>query len=485
MNRSAHKQSSTGEKRVLKNVTFDELEIGNTASLTRTLSKRDTELFAAMSGDMNPAYMNEAYAAENSTYHGVIGHGMWSASLISTVLGTLLPGPGTIYMGQNVTFKKPVRLGDTVTVTVTVLEKKTVEKKSSKPVVIFKCSCTNSKGEIVAEGKATVLAPTEKVSLPWPEAPDVIVHNHIHSYSIIEACRDLKPIRTAVVHPVSTTTLEAALNAAQDRLINPILIGPRARILKAAEEGGMRISGLDIIDVEHSAAAAEKAVELAAHGRVDAIMKGSLHTDELMAAVVSSAAGLRTARHISHSYLMEVPTYHKPLIVTDAAINIMPDLAAKADICQNATDLWRVLFGMDKKPKVAILAAVETVNSKMQGTLDAAALCKMTDRGQITDCIMDGPLAFDTTISKSSSKDKGIISSVAGDTDILIVPDIEAGNILAKQLIFLGNADAAGIVLGARVPIILTSRADDLRTRLLSCALAVLMVEAKRTKMFK
>ncbi|MFH1158704.1 MAG: bifunctional enoyl-CoA hydratase/phosphate acetyltransferase [Pseudomonadota bacterium] len=481
---TAHKPSSTGKKSVLENVTFDELSVGHTASLTRTLSQRDIELFAAMSGDINPTHMDEAYA-KNSAFHGVIGHGMWSVSLISTVLGTLLPGPGTIYLGQNVTFKKPVRLGETVTVTVTVLEKKTGEKKPAKPIVVFDCSCTNSRGEIVAEGKATVLAPTEKVRLPWPETPDVILHTHTNSRNIIEACRDLKPIRTAVVHPVTVTTLEAAMNATQDRLILPILIGPRARILKAADEGGLSLSGLDIIDVEHSAAAAAKAVDLAAHGRVDAIMKGSLHTDELMAAIVPSAAGLRTARHITHSYLMEVPAYHKPIIITDAAINIMPDLATKADICQNAIDLWRVLFGMDKKPKVAILAAVETVNSKMQGTLDAAALCKMADRGQITDCIMDGPLAFDTTISKHSAKDKGIFSTVAGDTDILVVPEIEAGNILSKQLIFLGHADAAGIVLGARVPIILTSRADDLRTRLLSCALAVLMVEARRTGAIK
>ena len=483
MNYAAQKQSSS-EKNFLENVTFDELVVGQLASLTRTLSQKDIELFAAMSGDVSPAHMDEAYA-ENSDLHGVIGHGMWSVSLLSTVLATLLPGPGTVHLGQNVTFKEPVRLGDTITVTVTVLEKKTGKKKNSKPIVVFNCKCVNSRGEVVAEGKANVQAPVEKVKLPWPEIPDVIVHTHSNSRNIIEACRDLKPIRTAVVHPVSVTTLKAAMNAAEENLIHPTLIGPRARILKAAEEGGLSISGLDIVDVEHSAAAAEKAVELATHGRVDAIMKGSLHTDELMGAIVPSAAGLRTSRHISHSYLMEVPTYHKPLIVTDAAINIMPDLACKADICQNAIDLWRVLFGMEKKPKVAILAAVETVNSKMQGTLDAAALCKMADRGQMTNSVMDGPLAFDTTISKSSAKDKGILSEVAGDTDILVVPDIEAGNILAKQLIFLGNADAAGIVLGARVPIILTSRADDLRTRTLSCALAVLMVEARRTGVLK
>jgi phosphotransacetylase len=298
--------------------------------------------------------------------------------------------------------------------------------------------------------------------------------------AILEKCRSLPPLRTAVVHPVKPNVLEAVAEAVRADLIDPVLVGPKAKISAAAEEAGIAIDGWTLVETEHSHAAAEEATRLAALKHVDAIMKGSLHTDELLGAIVSATSGLRTARRISHAYLMSIDTYPKPFIITDAAVNILPDLAVKADIVQNAVDLWHVIYGEAAPPKVAILAAVETVNSKMPATIDAAALCKMADRGQITGCLMDGPLAFDNAISPEAAREKGILSVVAGNADILVVPDIEAGNMLAKQLTFLGHAEAAGIVLGARVPVILTSRADSERARLLSCALAVLIAEAHR-----
>lgn len=306
-----------------------------------------------------------------------------------------------------------------------------------------------------------------------------------HFNAIIESCRTLPPIKTAVVHPVTANVMEAVYDSVKEGLITPVLIGPAAKIKSAAQEADIDLTQWEIIDTEHSDAAATKAVELAASGKADAIMKGALHTDELMSAVVPQASGLRTKYRISHVYVMDVPSYHKPLLITDAAINIAPNTADKADICQNAINLWRVLYDANSKPKVAILAAVEVVNLKMQATIDAAILCKMADRGQIYNGILDGPLAFDNAISKEAAAEKDIVSRVAGDADILLVPEIESGNILAKQLTFLGNADAAGIVLGARVPIILASRADSLRTRLLSCAVAVKISAARKAGKIK
>ena len=461
------------EHLMLENVTFDELKIGGKASLVRALTQKDIELFAAMSGDVNPAHMDSAYA-KSDIFHGIVGQGMWSGALISAVLGTLLPGPGTIYLEQDLKFKKPVRIGDKLTASVIVRSKR-----PDKPIVTFDCVCVNGAGETVLEGMATVLAPTTKIRVPRPDMPEVEIQTHDFYRETIDDCLKMRPVRTAVVHPVQADVMEAVAQAAAEKLIIPVLIGPRTKIEAAALGAKVDLSKWELIDTEHSHAAADKAAELAAAGKVDAIMKGSLHTEELLGAIVPSAVGLRTAHRISHAFVMSVPAYHKPLIVTDAAINIAPDVSMKAEICQNAINLWHVLFGCDKIPKVAILAAVETINPKMQATLDAAALCKMASRGQITGGIIDGPLGFDNAISLQAAKEKGIISLVAGDADILVVPEIESGNILAKQLSFLGNADAAGIVLGARVPIILTSRADNLRARLMSCALAVKMSAAR------
>jgi phosphotransacetylase len=297
---------------------------------------------------------------------------------------------------------------------------------------------------------------------------------------LLERCRGLEPVATAVAHPCEETALAGALEAGAMKLITPILVGPAGKIEEIAKRGGLKLEGIEIVDAPHSHAAAAKAVELVRQGRADLLMKGSLHSDELLGAVVARETGLRTGRRISHVFLMDVPTYHKILIVTDAAISIAPTLEDKVDICQNAIDL-AISLGL-AKPKVAILAAVETVNSKMPATLDAAALCKMAERGQITGALLDGPLAFDNAISKEAARIKGIQSEVAGDPDILLVPDLEAGNMLAKQLSFLAKADSAGLVLGARVPIILTSRADNVRSRIASCAIAMLVVHARRKK---
>lgn len=460
---------------IMANVTFEELAIGQSAELKRRLTQKDIELFAAVSGDVNPAHMDEHYA-ENSLFHGVIGHGMWSGGLISTVLGTELPGPGTIYLEQDMRFKKPVMLGDEVTVGVSVKSKR-----DDKPVVVFDCICLNEKGEVLVEGTATVLAPTEKIRIPRPDIPWVDIREKDHYKGTMEKCRAFGILKVAVVHPVQANVIEAVAEAVDEGLIDPILIGPEQRIKDAIQESGIDAKEWKIINVEHSHAAASKAAAMAASGEVGAIMKGSLHTEELLEAVVPSSAGLRTERRISHVYLMNIPTYHKPLMITDAAINIAPNLEQKADICQNAIDAWHVLFNHEHgDPKVAILSATEEVTSRIPSTIDAAALCKMADRGQIKEGRLDGPLAFDNAISAQAVKDKNIISDVAGDADILVVPDIEAGNALAKQLIFLGKADAAGIVLGARVPIILTSRADSKRTRMFSCGVAMALSAARR-----
>jgi phosphate acetyltransferase len=296
--------------------------------------------------------------------------------------------------------------------------------------------------------------------------------------ALLVRCQRLEPVPTAVAHPCEESALAGAIEAGEKGLITPILVGPASKIDEIAKKSRIDIGHARVIDVPHSHAAAARAVELVRKGDAELLMKGSLHTDELLSAVVAKETGLRTGRRISHVFIMDVPTYHKVLVVTDAAINIAPTLEDKVDICQNAINL-ALSLGVER-PKVAILAAVETVTSKMPATIDAAALCKMAERGQIVGGVLDGPLAFDNAISKDAARTKGIRSEVAGDPDILLVPDLEAGNILAKQLSFLASADSAGLVLGARVPIILTSRADSVRSRIASCAVAMLAAHARR-----
>ena len=301
---------------------------------------------------------------------------------------------------------------------------------------------------------------------------------HTKYERLIAMAKAVPASQTVVVHPCDETSLRGPVEAAEAGIINPVLVGPVAKIAAVARDGDINIDRFELVDVPHSDAAAAKGVELIRSGKAELLMKGSLHTDELMKAVTSSATGLRTERRISHVFIMDVPSHVDTLMVTDAAINIAPDLDAKRDIIQNAIDLF-VAVGKET-PRVAILSAVETVTSKIPSTIDAAALCKMADRGQITDGILDGPLAFDNAIDPEAARIKGIKSEVAGRAQILVVPNLEAGNMLAKNLIFLSRADAAGLVLGARVPIILTSRADSVRTRLASCAIASLFADARR-----
>jgi phosphotransacetylase/acyl dehydratase len=455
----------------IENRPFDELKAGDSASLTRTLTHKDIMLFAAMSGDVNPAHVDEEYA-QSDMFHKVVAHGMWSGVLVSTVLGTMLPGPGTIYLGQSLRFLHPVGLGDTVTVTVTVAELDAASRR-----VRLDCRVTDQHGTCVVQGSADVIAPADKVSRPRIALPQVhLLEPGRRYHALVSAASKLPRLRTAVVHPVDATSLAGAVKAAQAGLIEPVLVGPEARIRQAAAAAGIDLAPYEIVDAAHSEAAAARAVALARAGAVGALMKGALHTDELMAAVVDRESGLRSGRRISHVFAMDVPAYPRPLFVTDAAVNIYPTLEDKRDIIQNAVDLAHAL-GI-AMPRVAILSALETVYPKIRSTIDAAALCKMADRGQITGAILDGPMAFDLAVSTEAALSKGMVSPVAGKADIFVVPDLEAGNMLAKQLEYLADAQVAGIVLGARVPIILTSRADGTPARTASCALAVLLASA-------
>ena len=366
-----------------------------------------------------------------------------------------------------------MRIGDTLTVTATV-----VSKDDSRKRVELACQAINQKGESVLHGVAQVVAPTQKVRLPKPHAPQIQVFDPQARFRELLALGQGMPAeRCAVVHPCDTDSLRGAMDAALHGLIIPVLIGPEARLRSVAEAAGIDLNGIELLPVEHSHAAARKAVELAALGDVGMLMKGSLHTDELMHAVLSSPA-LRTGRRMSHVFRFDIPLYPKPLLITDAALNIRPTLAEKADIIQNAIDFARIL-GVEQ-PKVAILSAVETVSPNIPSTLDAAALCKMADRRQITGGLLDGPLAFDNAISAQAALIKQIASPVAGQADILAVPDLESGNMLAKQLEYLAGATGSGVVLGARVPIALTSRADGPLARVSSALLAKLIAHHGR-----
>jgi phosphate acetyltransferase len=451
---------------LIENVTFDELSVGQSARLLRTLTLADIQAFAAVSGDTNPAHMDADYA-NDTLFHGVIAHGMWGGALISALLGTQFPGPGTIYLDQALHFTKPVRIGDTLTVTATVRSKDNAKKS-----VELDCLVVNQRGDRVLHGTAKVLAPTKKVRLPRVAAPRIQLFDPEARFKELLALGDGIPaVRCAVVHPCDVESLSGAMDSARHGIIIPVLIGPEVRIRHIAREACIDLGDTEIIPAPHSHAAAEKAADLAVSGDVAVLMKGSLHTDELIHAVLARPT-LRTGRRMSHVFRFDVPLYSKPLLITDAALNIHPTLAEKVDIIQNAIDFARVMGVLT--PKVAILSAVEMVNPNIPSTLDAAALCKMADRDQIRGGILDGPLAFDNAISARAAQVKHIDSAVAGDADILVVPDLESGNMLAKQLEYLAGATGAGLVLGARVPIALTSRADGPMNRVASALLAQL-----------
>jgi phosphate acetyltransferase len=462
---------------LIQNRTFDEIKIGDTAVLERTLTEQDIMLFAVMSGDINPAHVDPEYAT-SSRFREVIGHGMWSAALISTVLGTDFPGPGTIYLGQNLRFRRPVKVGDTITVKVTAKEKD-----ATKGKVVLDTECVNHDGEVVVSGTAEVIAPKEKVRRSKVYLPTVHFDDKEMRFREIMGrvkARNLAPVTTAIVYPTDADSLAGAAVAAEHGTIVPVLIGTATTIRELAETGNVNIAAFEIHPVTHPREAVAVAIGLARDGKIQGIMKAGVSTEDLIRQVISKTNGLRTERRISHVHALDIPTYPKPLFITDSMINIAPGLAEKREICQNAIDLARWL-GIPA-PKVAVLAAVETINPKMPATIEAATLCKMAERGQISGGILDGPLTVDHALSLKAAEYIGIRSAVAGQADILLAPDLESGNMIAKQLSFLADSLSAGIVLGAQVPIALTSRGDDRHSWLASAALVQIVAHMYRER---
>lgn len=450
----------------LENRTFDEINVGDSDSLTRTLTDKDIKVFAIMSGDINPAHVDLEYA-QSDMFHKIIGHGMWGGALISTVLGTQLPGPGTIYIGQTIRFKKPVGIGDTLTVKVTAIEKNAEKKR-----VTFSCEVKNQKDEIVMEGQAEVVAPIKKIRRAKAVLPEISLRR---PYSLFDkylaAAAKLGALRAGVIYPVHAKIIEAVHDAERSGFIIPVLIGPKHRILLAAEEADIDISKYEIIEVEHSHAAIGKALSLVHRDEVSMLVRGGVTREEILHAMQKQEKGLLTDRHMSYVSLLDVPTYHKPLILTDPLVNIDPNLDLKRAITQNAID-FAMALGIEN-PKVAILAGMDNVNSAMRSTVDAAGLCKMAERGQIKGGLLDGPLTFDNVISAEVAKSKGISSPIIGDADILVVPSVETGNMLAEQLEYLAESKNAGLLLGSRVPVLM-SRINDIYSSTVACALAIL-----------
>ncbi len=460
---------------LIENRTFDEIEVGDAATLERTLTEQDITLFAVMSGDINPAHVDPEYAM-SSRFREVIGHGMWSGALISTVLGTTFPGPGTIYLGQNLRFRRPVKVGDTVTIKVTAKEKD-----AAKGKVMLDTECVNQDGEVVVSGTAEVIAPKEKVRRPKIYLPAVHLDDKEMRFNEIMGrvkARNLTPVATAIVYPDDANSLAGAAKAAEQGTIVPILVGMEDLIRKVAEAGSVDLDAFEIIPAANPQQAVAVAIQLAREGRIEGIMKGGVSTEELIIASISATKGLRTERRMSHVHALDIPTHPKPLFVTNSMINIAPGLSQKREICQNAIDLARWL-GIPA-PKVALLAAVEAINPKMPATIEAATLCKMAERGQISGGILDGPLTVDQALSLKAAERIGIRSAVAGQADILLAPDLESGNMIARQLAYLADALTAGIILGARVPIALTSRGDDRYSWLASAALVQIVAHMYR-----
>jgi len=449
------------------NRTFDEIEIGASASLRHTLTGTDVEALAVASGDVDGFHVDARDSADRLSVQSAA-----AVALFAGLVNRKLPGPGARIVSSAMRYAARLQIGDALSASVSV-----TAKDATTSTLRLSARCVNQHGALVAEGELIVEASKRRIVYTDVATPEVVVRYGDGFASLLERCARLAPVRCAIVHPCDGASLGGAIAAMRAGLIVPVLVGPTHRVEAAAASAGIDITDVPRVAVEHSHAAAARAVEMARSGEVSALMKGSLHTDELMSAAIDAAQGLRTGRRMSHVFAIDVPSRPRLLFITDAAINIAPDLEAKADICRNAIDLVRLL-GVDV-PKVAILSAVETVESKLPGTIDAAALCKMADRGQITGGVLDGPLAFDNAISAEAAKAKGIVSPVAGHADILVVPALEAGNMLAKQLQYLAGAESAGIVVGARVPIALTSRADSVRSRLVSAAIAKIAVHAQ------
>jgi phosphate acetyltransferase/phosphate butyryltransferase len=449
----------------IENRTFDELAIGDKHTYARTLTPEDFERFSRAAGELDPAAVESGLVSTNG-FEAIAGVAGWAGALAASVIAGQFPGLGSQLVRQSFVDQGPAAPGDAVTLAVS------VRAKGEGRRVTLDLRAVNQRGEAILSGSAEVVAPAEKIARGRVRGRSEEIHEAGRRYrQLLELVRGFKPLRTAVVHPVDEASLVGAVEAAREKLIEAVLIGPEEKIRRAAELANVDLTGFEIVKTEHSHAAAVAAVAMAREGKVEALMKGALHTDELMSPVVDGALGLRTARRITHVFAIDAPNYPRPMFITDAAVNIYPNLLDKRDIIQNAIDMVRALGIIT--PRVAILSAVETVSPDIRSTIDAAALCKMADRGQITGGILDGPLAFDNAVSEEAAIAKGIVSQVSGRAEILVAPDLEAGNMLAKQLEYLADAEMAGIVLGARVPIMLTSRADNTRSRLGSCAIGL------------
>ncbi len=459
----------------IENYPFDAIQVGEELRLVHTLSQEDFSLLATQAATIGAGIVDPTIAATRAVSADA-AQGGWAGALLNALIAGRLPGAGSRLVRHTVETTATAVPGDVMTIAAKVMAKAQVGRR-----VTIEVRATNQHGDLAMAASAEIVAPKTTIAAVPREEFVEQMHEKGRRYRIlIERTHDLKPLKTAVVHPVDEASLVGAIEAAREDLMEPVLVGPEAKIRRAAEAANIDIAGYPIVSTEHSHAAADKAVAMARSGEVEALMKGALHTDELMHAVVATETGLRTARRISHVFAIDAPAYPRPLFITDAAVTIYPTLTDKRDIVQNAIDLV-IALGI-VTPRVAILSAVETVSPDIRSTIDAAALCKMADRGQITGGILDGPLAFDNAVSMGAARTKGIVSPVAGQADILLVPDIEAGNMLAKQLVYLADAGMAGIVLGARVPIMLTSRSDNTIARLGSCAIALILARHREAR---
>ncbi len=455
----------------IENRPFDTLQVGEEERLVHVLTKEDFSQLAAQAATFGAGVVDPTVVA-SPAYSADAAQSGWASALMCALIAGRLPGAGSKLIRQSIESYAGAAPGDIMTVVARVMGK------SANGRVTIEARATNQHGELAMAGSAEIVAPKKTIAAEPPEGYLELIREKGRRYkTLIERARDMKPLTTAVVHPVDEPSLVGAIEAAREDLIEPVLVGPEAKIRRAADAAGLDIGRYTIVSTEHSHAAADKAVAMARAGEVEGLMKGALHTDELMHAVVAADTGLRTARRVSHVFAIDAPAYPRALFITDAAVNIYPTLIDKRDIVQNAIEL--VLALGIATPRVAILSAVETVSPDIRSTVDAAALCKMADRGQIVGGILDGPLGFDNAVSLEAARTKGIVSPVAGQADILVVPDLEAGNMLAKQLIYFAEAEMAGIVLGARVPIMLTSRADNTIARLGSCAIALILARGR------
>ncbi|MDG3042906.1 bifunctional enoyl-CoA hydratase/phosphate acetyltransferase [Roseicyclus marinus] len=452
----------------LTSTPHDALRIGQEAEVSRLCRAEDLYVFAHASGNLNPMHLPDLDGDGDGRAEAV-APSAWVAALISGVLGNFLPGPGTLYLAQDLRFVGRAHAGETLRAGVRVVEKLPDR-------VVRMAVWVDGPGGRIVEGEVLVRAPDAARRFDGVEVPGLTVQMHRHFDALLARAAALPPLHTIVVSPESPEAVRGAVMARDQGLIDPVFVGAPAKIAAAAEEAGADVTGIEIVDIPDHRAAALRAVAMIHEGRGRALMKGHLHSDQILHAILKKEGGLRTNRRVSHVYVMDVPGLDHLLFVTDAAINIAPDLECKVSIVQNAIDLARAL-GVTQ-PKVGILSAVETVTPSIPSTLDAAILSKMAERGQITGGLVDGPLAMDNAVDPGAARTKGLTGLVAGRADILVVPNLEAGNMIAKELTFLAHAEAAGIVMGAQVPVILTSRADDDRARLASCAVAVLCAEA-------